>query len=580
MTADAPKAPAGVYFSGKWYARVSLGTEIEWRGKHTRRPSVALPHATDAASAEARRNVIAAHAKALVEAGHVEYVANTIARCAEIHPSDVGALAKVAATVTAIVAGKVTRTTAKTIAGVTFADVAEMLTSDEIAAKYPDALKVVSPMYAADRAKKLAKYILPVIGPVPITALKMDHGDEVMRAVPITLSRSTRKQVLQQMKFVAGIAVWPLGLITINPLAAIEAKAGKDARVRGFIYPNEDAAMLACVENPIALRMAFGFQTREGMRREEVATLEWKDVDLRHGVVRLDENKTDEPREWPLDPGVAEALRRWRKMNPEARYVFGGAAPLSLPRLADDLRACLKRAGVERERPELFEGTDRRMRVGTHDLRASFVTIASAQGRNERWISRRTGHKSHSMIATYQRAAEGLGEGEAVKLVPLVDAVPELADLVAPAEVCEVPVPPSATASGGGSGGSRSALNAEAAVTREEVETDSGTYDAPREGGGTGRRTRFRFNESASGHSETPGNNAVAGSEVGASEGTSATRPPDESSILSDLAALVARAVAAGDLGLARALIDAQSRSAPAPSAVVVDLAAARSRKP
>ena len=66
------------------------------------------------------------------------------------------------------------------------------------------------------------------------------------------------------------------------------------------------------------------------------------------------------------------------------------------------------------------------MRVGTHDLRATFVTVASAQRRNERWISRQTGHRSHSMIATYQRAAEGLGEGDAVRLVPLCDAVPEL----------------------------------------------------------------------------------------------------------------------------------------------------------
>lgn len=53
---------------------------------------------------------------------------------------------------------------------------------------------------------------------------------------------------------------------------------------------------------------------------------------------------------------------------------------------------------------------------------------------------------------------------------------------------------------------------------------------------------------------------------------------PSARSILDELAALVGRAVAEGNLDLARALIDAQ-RSAQAPAAPVVDLATERARR-
>jgi integrase len=69
---------------------------------------------------------------------------------------------------------------------------------------------------------------------------------------------------------------------------------------------------MACRAVPLVRRLFFGVLEREGMRREEAADLRWSDVDLARGVVRLDENKTDDPRAWSLDAGVAAALGIWR----------------------------------------------------------------------------------------------------------------------------------------------------------------------------------------------------------------------------------------------------------------------------
>jgi hypothetical protein len=55
-------------------------------------------------------------------------------------------------------------------------------------------------------------------------------------------------------------------------------------------------------------RASYGILSREGMRASELAALRWRDLDLEHVLVRLDENKTDDPRAW--------APRRQRDPNP------------------------------------------------------------------------------------------------------------------------------------------------------------------------------------------------------------------------------------------------------------------------
>jgi hypothetical protein len=105
---------------------------------------------------------------------------------------------------------------------------------------------------------------------------------------------------------------------------------------------------------------------------------------------------------------VDEAGERLREATARAR------------RFRDHLRA----AGVDR--PELFEQTAERMQVRLHDLRASFVTIALANGRSEAWVADRTGHKSSVRINRYRRAARTAAELGLGDMLPLDVAVPEL----------------------------------------------------------------------------------------------------------------------------------------------------------
>jgi integrase len=416
---------------GKWYARISLGVLLE--GFKTTRPAICLPGITTEAEAQTRATQMAELATMLRDAGHLDTIRPTLLKAASLPAAR---MPNFRAIIAGLCSGGGEEHTAQKALAVTmtFQEVRKLLTTGDLHRRYPDVVEAVGDEHRKDIEKKSERYIEPHLSNVAITAFSLDHALEVMRHVPKHLSGATRRHIAQCMHRVLELSVFPLRLITSNPLPRTFMPKLGPAKARGFLFPDEDALLLqgrhkapAEATVPLPRRVLFGFFAREGMRREEAATLEWADVHLGRGWVTLDRNKTDDPRDWPLDPGVAEALRRWRKMNPKARYVFGGDAPFPADHLADDLRDDLEAVGIDRA--ELFESTDVRRKINVHDLRGTFVTIALATGKTEGWISRRTGHRSSAMIAKYRRRAENLAEAKAGELRPLVEAIPELAAL-------------------------------------------------------------------------------------------------------------------------------------------------------
>ena len=196
-----------------------------------------------------------------------------------------------------------------------------------------------------------------------------------------------------------------------------------------FLYPDEDAALLGMVEVPVHLRVLYGFLAREGMRLSEAIYLDWKDLDLGKGVVRLDQNKTNDARSWTLRQDVVKALRRWAILSgSRVGRVFhrvGSTRPIPVLRLAKRLRRYLQKAGVNR--PELFVASDTRVRLRVHDLRATFVTLALANGKTEAWVMSRTGHQSSQMLNRYRRAVNLASELALGELLPMHEIIPELA---------------------------------------------------------------------------------------------------------------------------------------------------------
>lgn len=241
--------------------------------------------------------------------------------------------------------------------------------------------------------------------------------------MPPERSAATRRHVAQIMHRLLTLAAFPARLIPVSPLPrGWLPLLPAEEKAKVFLYPDEDAALMACREVPLVSRVLYGLMAREGLRESEALDLEWGDLDLERGVITLDENKTADPRLWSLDPGVVAALALWRRLAPKKPF----GAVMNRGRLAERFRVHLRAAGVDR--PKLFERSTTRMPIRVHDLRATFVTLALGTGRTDTWVRDRTGHRSSEMVDRYRRAARAAKELDLGWLRPLNEAIPELAE--------------------------------------------------------------------------------------------------------------------------------------------------------
>jgi len=417
-----PKQAKGeVRFSGGiWRARITLKGKL--------RLDAELPTCQSQEEAEERALLLTEQARHLRLAGKVETAG------AEALLRELGAANEAGIADAIMVIGELcgAPTLPARLEGPTFADVAKQWTDGDLARDWPDHVKAKD---SAEDERKL-KFLNELdidgvkLGKVPLTRFKLDHAEAAMRQLPASARRpATRRHYAQCIARVLALAVYPLRIIARNPLPkGFMPKTGKPPGF-SFLYPAEDATLMARADVPLEERLLFGFLAREGMRAGEALRLTWSDLDLDRGVVTLDRNKTDEARAWALDPGVSQALKALRRIRkPAAKaLVFtdadGNAFEVQV--LARLLRAQLWSAEVRR--PELHTKGENRSPLRAHDLRGTFVTLALANGKSEAWVQDRTGHTSSAMLNRYRRAARSASELGLGQLMPLIEAVPELA---------------------------------------------------------------------------------------------------------------------------------------------------------
>jgi integrase len=396
---------------GSWLARVTIA-----KGQ---RAAFGMPWcaASDAKAAAARAELLATLAAELATVAEGPALAPRLLAAAAAAPN-AAELAKVRTLVARVLAGQY-KLASVAVKGSTFADVAKAWSSGDLAKAYPDHVK--DKRSARDDAHRFATYVNPVLGPVPMSALTLERIDAVMASLPERLSPASRRQIAQGIARVCKLAVYPLRMMGASPIPPgwLPRVPKGSQKKQEMPRPAEHDRFLAS-DAPIVVRLFCGFVAREGMRHDEAESLTWADLDVDAGLVRLDENKTDDPRAWALRPGTARALAVWRKMRgdpPRTGLVFthDDGRPLRLE--AKVYREHLRAAGVERA--ELLEGSKTTTATGLHALRALFVTEALARGESEAWVSDRTGHKSSQMIATYKRRSRGFLEAKLAQLAPL-----------------------------------------------------------------------------------------------------------------------------------------------------------------
>jgi len=296
----------------------------------------------------------------------------------------------------------------------TVQDLGEAWTGGVLAKEYPD--QIHRRRSERDDEIRLERHVYPVVGSVRVRDLTVEECELVMRSLAPTLAVNTRRNVGLTLGRILTLAVYPLKIISATPFPkGLLPSAGKGkGKALADYRPADDARLMACAAVPLAYRLLWGFLAREGMRSSEAIQLRWGDVDLNDGSVGLDENKSDDPRSWPLDPGVVGALKAFKPAKAEPKdltFVEENGGEHNRHALAKTLREHLRAAGLEEgPRAKIFEHSKTWLQVRAHDLRAGFVTTALANGKTETWVADRTGHKSHSMIKRYTRQARTAGD--------------------------------------------------------------------------------------------------------------------------------------------------------------------------
>lgn len=153
-----------------------------------------------------------------------------------------------------------------------------------------------------------------------------------------------------------------------------------------------------------------------GCRRNEILRLQWSEVDLERGILRLGDSKTG-AKIVHLNAAAREVIEAQGKVAGNA-YVFASSTKAGRP-LADVKDAW------ERIRTRAGLGGEGAMRL--HDLRHHFASTAAAQGMSLPLIGKLLGHKNPNTTARYaqladdpaRRAAEDVGRIIAGSLKPV-----------------------------------------------------------------------------------------------------------------------------------------------------------------
>jgi integrase len=137
---------------------------------------------------------------------------------------------------------------------------------------------------------------------------------------------------------------------------------------------------------------AFLFSLLTGMRRGEVARLQWRDVDWQGGVIKAVGTKTDRDRYLPISAPVHELLKARRKAS-ASLYVFTDSGRLSSTTYYIMRRAC--------EACGIAYGRNVAGGLVPHDARHTFVTRLLQAGTDIATVQGLSGHSTKFMALYY-----------------------------------------------------------------------------------------------------------------------------------------------------------------------------------
>lgn len=200
---------------------------------------------------------------------------------------------------------------------------------------------------------------------------------------PATVNRS-----LASLSHAFTIAVREWGWIDDNPLRKVRRLTEPRGRVR-FLSDDERARLLdACQQsrNP-CLYPAVMLALATGARKNEILSLTWQDVDLKRGVITLQQTKNGDRRGLPLTGRVLALVRDLPRRIDTPLLFPSRENPQRPVQVRDAFLHALEVAGIEDFK--------------YHDLRHSAASYLAMNGATLAEIAEILGHRTLAMVKRY-----------------------------------------------------------------------------------------------------------------------------------------------------------------------------------
>lgn len=242
------------------------------------------------------------------------------------------------------------------------------------------------------------------------------HFGETRRALDITLDALTSYAKVRSEQKGAPATV-KMELAVLRRAFNLAVRAGRlpqrppfpvlqvHNRRKGFFETGEFNAVAEHLDADVRPLAMFLFWS--GWRVSEALGLEWKDVDLGAGIIRLDESKNGEPRTMPFRrlPALSELVDQQRERTSAVEQSKGIIVPFVFHREGSPIRS-FRRQWVTACKEAGFPG-----RLA-HDFRRTAARNLSRAGVPEQVIMALCGWKTRSVFDRYRIVSEAdLGEG-------------------------------------------------------------------------------------------------------------------------------------------------------------------------
>ena len=275
-----------------------------------------------------------------------------------------------------------------TVNGTTLAEVADRYMREHVAVR-------CKPTTARACRVALEKYLLPEFGCQSLDAIGQDRVAALHFRLHKTPAMANQVvEVLSRLFYAA--ESWGVAPESGNPCQFV--KKYKKRSCERFLSEEEfrrlgDVLCEMQAEGTISESAAAAFRLLmlTGCRRNEILTLQWTDVDLNAGELRLRDAKTG-ARSVALSPTARQVLATIPRRPGNPWVVSGRGASARLANLNKPWIAVRKRAGLED--------------VRIHDLRHSFASRALALGESLPMIGKLLGHRQVQTTARYAHLAQ------------------------------------------------------------------------------------------------------------------------------------------------------------------------------